>query len=207
MKMKSDLSVELVRELLDYVPQTGALTWRVRSIKWFSSEHRMNAFNGRFADKPAFTSKTAAGYHQGDIFGRNYLAHRVIHLWMTGHWPEAEIDHIDMNRANNAWANLRVATRSQNSANKPKRSGTSSRFRGVTWERSRCCWQAQIRSNNRNRIIGRFDTEEAAARAYDAAALSAHGQFARLNFPQAVEHCLKIETPWRDRALFGGAGA
>lgn len=91
------------------------------------------------------------------------------------------VDHIDLDGLNNQRSNLRVATRSQNQANSLPRTGTS-QYKGVSWERG--YWRAQITVDRRMRMLGKFGLdEEAAARAYDAAAIAAWGEFARLNFP------------------------
>ena len=47
--------------------------------------------------------------------------------------------------------------------------------------------EIQTNRGARNKVykIGRFDTVDAAARAYDAKALELHGAFARLNFGEA----------------------
>ncbi|MFF8784730.1 HNH endonuclease [Streptomyces sp. NPDC015125] len=110
--------------------------------------------------------------------------HRLIARTPTGR----ETDHINGDGLDNRRSNLRVATCSQNLANrwKPRRSDgspTSSRFKGVTWDRSRSKWQAKITVGGRCKNLGRYATEEAAAQAYDSAAAATWGVFARLNFP------------------------
>jgi len=60
---------------------------------------------------------------------------------------------------------------------------TSSRYHGVYWSRVGKCWVAQIGHQRKTRSLGRFASEEAAARAYDEAALKLHGERAKLNFP------------------------
>ena len=95
------------------------------------------------------------------------------------------VDHINNNGLDNRRANLRVATRSQNSINKPfkKKKGTHSKYLGVTWQKSINRWQAQIRAKGNHRIIGYFDNETEAALEYDQAARKFHKDFAVLNFP------------------------
>lgn len=99
----------------------------------------------------------------------------------------ARIDHVNGNGLDNQRANLRPATRSQNYANmqKPKaRTATPSRFKGVYWNARDKRWQAQIkRPQTSNRYLGQFLNEEDAARAYDAALIALHGEYARPNFP------------------------
>ena len=75
------------------------------------------------------------------------------------------------------------ATTSQRAGGARKRRGTSSRYKGVSLLRRDGTWVAEITVNYRRRYLGRFPTEEAAASAYDDAAIAAWGRFARLNFP------------------------
>lgn len=93
------------------------------------------------------------------------------------------VDHIDGNGLNNRRSNLRHATNSQNLANAGKRRHNTSGFKGVMWYAPSNKWRAEIRFNNRSTHLGYFGSAEAAARAYDMAALELHGEFAHLNFP------------------------
>ena len=63
----------------------------------------------------------------------------------------------------------------------------TSRFKGVCWVEARGKWIAQIKAGDQPRRIGRFDDEEDAARAYDAAAWAAWGVEAYLNFPEEID--------------------
>lgn len=97
-----------------------------------------------------------------------------------------EVDHVDGEGLNNRRFNLRGATRRQNSYNARLRSGGSSRFKGVSLdamasERGAAPWRAYIRVDGRQIVLGRFQTEAAAARAYDTAALEVFGEFAATN--------------------------
>lgn len=91
-------------------------------------------------------------------------------------------DHKDRDPLNNQRDNLRLASSSQNGANRAKWSETT--YKGVHWYGSRNCWNAQITKNYRRINLGYFDSEEDAARAYDQAALKYFGEFATLNFPK-----------------------
>jgi hypothetical protein len=93
------------------------------------------------------------------------------------------IDHENRDKLDNRSTNLRPATHSQNSCNRPKRANTSSRYLGVTLDRRCGRWEAQIVYQRKRIRLGRFDNEIDAARAYDEAAKKYHGQFAQLNFP------------------------
>jgi HNH endonuclease len=112
--------------------------------------------------------------------GRKHIS---MHTLITGF---AEVDHWDGNGLNNRRDNLRDATHAQNMGNARKQPGCSSQFKGVYWSQRRTGngkWQAYIGVNHRTRYLGRFEIEEDAARAYDAAAVEAWGEFAWLNFP------------------------
>lgn len=94
----------------------------------------------------------------------------------------SEIDHVNGNRLDNRRGNLRFATRSRQMGNTRKRTGpTSSRYKGVSWHKAAGKWTAQMGANGKRGYLGLFATEEAAAIAYNRAAQSAFGEFARIN--------------------------
>jgi hypothetical protein len=71
-----------------------------------------------------------------------------------------------------------------NLANQRKQSGTSSRYKGVSWRADRNKWTAYICPDRKKINLGVFNSEEDAARAYDSMAPKYFGEFARLNFPE-----------------------
>lgn len=92
-------------------------------------------------------------------------------------------DHINGNGLDNRRSNLRVVSKSQNQANSAtSRSGTS-RYKGVSWDKTRGKWCAQIKVDGKQTSLGRFTVETDAAHAYDVAAIEAWGEYARPNFP------------------------
>jgi|ERR1041385_626948 hypothetical protein len=93
------------------------------------------------------------------------------------------IDHIDRNPFNNQRSNLRACTQSQNLANSTKRKETTSKYKGVTWDKDRNLWKAQIQLEYKHLFLGRYPSEEEAARAYDTKAKKLFKEFAVLNFP------------------------
>lgn len=129
--------------------------------------------------------------------GKQYAYARVgdvttyLHRLILGAPQGLEVDHLSGDGLDNRRANLRLATQSQNSANswKPRRAdgaATTSQYKGVSWDRTRDRWQAKVTIHGVCRNLGRYDDEAEAARAYDAAALSAWGDFARVNFPNGM---------------------
>ncbi len=138
------LTAELVRELLDYNPDTGVLTWRRRALHWFATDRAYAIWNTRFAGAPAGGAKNATGYKEVRIFYRCFLAHRVMWLWMTGEWPPGEIDHIDHDRANNAWLNLRAVSTAENLKNASRRRDNTSGVTGVCWHANVGKWMVRV---------------------------------------------------------------
>lgn len=107
--------------------------------------------------------------------GKNVLLHRFIL-----NFPSLPIDHADRDGLNNQKSNLRACSRAENNRN---RIGTSAcGFKGVHFCRPTKRWRAVIWKDYKRIHLGRFDTPSAAAKAYDAAAIEFHGEFARTNF-------------------------
>jgi hypothetical protein len=168
----SELSFERVREVLDYDPETGRFTWLV------DRPQRVKA-----GDPAGYLDKSRGRYRIG-IDRRCYWASRLVVFWMTGEWPQVEVDHKNTNQMDDAWRNLRVATRPQNQHNRGVRKDTSTGFKGVRFQRSahgnRCGYYvAQIGVNGKRVYLGSFKTAEEAAAAYVKAAIEHHGAFAR----------------------------
>jgi hypothetical protein len=117
------------------------------------------------------------GYLRLAIDGNRYYCHRLAWFYVTGKWPE-EIDHINGDRSDNRWINLRDATRQINAQNIPRANAHSkSGVRGVSWDSERCLWTVRIRVDKTYKYMGRFDDLEEAGRAYVAAKRKYHAGF------------------------------
>jgi hypothetical protein len=106
-----------------------------------------------------------------------------LHTFLTG-WPF--VDHINGDGLDNTRSNLRQATNAENLHNRGPQSNNTSGYKGVYWNKQAGKWHAQIRAHRKAHFLGHHDTAEAAARAYDEAAVRLHGEFAHLNFPEGV---------------------
>lgn len=113
------------------------------------------------------------------IDGVKYRLNRLAFLYVTGRWPRHMIDHINLRKADNAWRNLREATRGQNRTNSKRNANNLSGYKGVGWNGFAKKWIARIQSEGRRQFLGYFDTAIEAAAAYAEAAIAQHKQFAR----------------------------
>jgi hypothetical protein len=106
-----------------------------------------------------------------------------MHRLIMGCAPGEQVDHANRNTLDNRRENLRACTVSQNNANRIVPCGAVP-FRGVARSRGDR-FQANIKVGGKQISLGRYESAEEAARAYDEAARKLHGEFAILNFPEA----------------------
>ena len=99
--------------------------------------------------------------------------------------PKVFVDHKNGNGLDNRKDNLRMATNSQNQANRQKLRGGTSRYKGVCWNAKLSRWQAGIKVNGKSFHLGLFASETDAANAYDKAARERFGEFAYTNSDHA----------------------
>jgi hypothetical protein len=157
---------ERLLEVLNYNPSTGIFIWRMV----LSKRTQIGSIAGTDKD----------GYVNISIDKRLYRAHRLAWMYMTGEWPSSLMDHKDLNRSNNKWDNLRLATNTQNSVNSPKLCTNTSGYKGVRWYKANSRWSAQIGMNGKMQHLGYFDTAKEAYVVYCLAAQRLWGDFARV---------------------------
>lgn len=124
--------------------------------------------------------RTAYAYFRRRAAGRSpvTLMHRMLMNAPVG----TQVDHINSNGLDCRRSNMRVCSIAENHRNIRKRiNPTSSRYKGVTWDKNRMKWMAKIKCDQKFIFLGRFTAEESAARAYNVEALRLFGKFALLN--------------------------
>lgn len=107
-------------EYLTYNPETGEFFWKYR-------ENARQQWNGRYAGKRA-GAITARGDRHITIRPLVFKEHRLAYWFMTGEIPSCQIDHINNDQTDNRWANLRLATDSQQKQNTRRRRDSKKRI-------------------------------------------------------------------------------
>ena len=150
------ISIDLLRELVSYNPETGDLTWLPRRPEFFKNPRDCAGWNTKYAGKRAFTTKNFTGYLCGHIFKKTYMSHRIAWALHHGSWPDKQIDHIDGVRANNKIENLRAVSAEDNQKNVKQRVDNTSGAKGVDFQKSYGLWRARIVHNKRRIDLGKF---------------------------------------------------
>lgn len=112
------LTQDRVKELLDYNPETGILTWKIKRRGRAKVGDEAGTVNG-------------AGYVKLSVDGKQYLAHRVIWLWLYGYLPENNVDHVNRVTTDNRECNLREVSQSCNIRNSQVSAINLSGIKGV----------------------------------------------------------------------------
>jgi len=120
--MQERLTQEAVKRVLSYNPEDGVFRWIAKP------SNRSNRI--KVGDR--------AGWIRGrylciGLYGNSYLAHVLAHLYMTGRFPDGEVDHIDHDGLNNRWDNLRVVSHKENGMNQRLSKNNTSGVNGVSW--------------------------------------------------------------------------
>ncbi len=145
------LTQEELKQLLEYDPATGKWRWLIKR----AHNCKDGWFNGH-------VSKT--GYHTIRIQNKLYKCSRLAWLWMTGNFPEHLIDHIDGNKLNDCFSNLRDVPQRVNAKNRNNFVGKT--LPGTCYDKQRNKYSAQITVDYKNIALGRYTTELEAHKAY-----------------------------------------
>ena len=152
---------EQLKQIVHYDPDTGVFTW-------------LNSTSPR-AQAGRKAGHLGNGYKYISIGGKRYKAARLAFLYMTGNWPVDHVDHINRNKLDDRWDNLREATPSQNAAN---RGGWGNLPKGVIPHGRK--FRVFCGPVGSNRHLGLFETIEQASEAYERKAKELYGEFATI---------------------------
>lgn len=158
----SNLTVERLRQVLAYDQESGLFTWRE------ATSFRVTV--GKTAGSPC-----KSGYIEIGVDGHSYYAHRLAWFYVTGEWPPHQVDHRDRVRTNNAFLNLRRALNAENTQNSvTPRAHNKSGYLGVSFDRRRGMFTAEIRAGNKRFRLGFFEDPKDASAAYWSAKKAVH---------------------------------
>jgi hypothetical protein len=152
MQNDSDITLPYIRQVLLYCPTTGVFVWKKRKTR----QDLVGCVAGSIGSH---------GYFAIGVLNRKRLAHRLAWFYTTGRWPKLHIDHIDGNKLNNCFANLREVTRFgnlQNMRQATKRNKTQ--LLGVSLHQGK--WRVQIMTRGQRIRISGFNTPEEAHQKY-----------------------------------------
>ena len=151
--MKAKITIERLKEVISYDADTGIFTWLV-------------SLNGRGKTGALAGNISVLGYRRIGIDRQCYKASRLAIFYMTGKWPEFDVDHINGDSTDDRYLNLRDVPTYVNLQNqrKAKSSNKSTGVLGVTRSGSR--FRARIGIDGRHDDIGIFPTLEQASQAY-----------------------------------------
>lgn len=161
----TDLTVDKLKSLVHYDPVVGLFVRKTKASQ---------APRGSFA-----VNKDSKGYIRVRVAGDRFTAHRLAWFYMTGEWPEKEVDHKNRIRTDNRWSNLRQADEFNNKRNTSAYRSNKIGFKGVSWHVCSKKWRARIRLDGKEVNLGLYDTPEEANAAYARAAQARFGEFAR----------------------------
>jgi hypothetical protein len=140
------LTQEILKHHYDYDPETGEFT---------------STGNVKYSNRPkgsvAGTLHKTKGYVYVSVKNKTYRAQRLAFLWMTGSWPLYQVDHINRNKSDNRWINLRDIPAKENTWNRPVYRTNRSGYTGVIWNKKLSKWQVLCRSNGIQEYLGLFD--------------------------------------------------
>lgn len=151
----------LIREFLSYNEETGQIVWTKDKGKKIKAGSVAGSNNG-------------IGYLAIKFNGKNFKAHRIAWLLKTGQWPVGVIDHINRDRSDNRWENLRSTTVRGNSFNRGLSKNNKSGTNGVYYAESAKKWRAMIRIDGKRVHLGYFKEKSEAELAYNLAKTEYH---------------------------------
>lgn len=154
--------IEELKKVLNYDPESGELRWL--------EQMGAHVWAGDIAG-----TLRKDGYLMIRFRGNGYLSHRVAYALMTGNWPDGEIDHIDRDKLNNKWSNLRLASRSLQNHNKGDYKNNRTGYKGVNLKEGK--YVARVQIENKRHHLGYFGT---AQEAYEAIKTFKNGAFVEL---------------------------
>ena len=150
------LSASDLKEIFDYNPDTGVVTYLSRPRRFFKTDFYFKRWNTIYAGRVASrrgVSGTTKDYIYASVNQKHVVCHRIAFACMTGEIPEM-VDHIDGDGTNNKWSNLRPADRTANQRNMRLMRNNKSGISGVSWSKTYKGWVCMIWHKNKPVHLG-----------------------------------------------------
>lgn len=140
-----------LKSLLTYNPQTGIFIWNISRGKQ-KKGNIAGSLNGK-------------GYLRIIINSKEYLSHRLVFLYMNGKMPTEEVDHINRNKIDNRYLNLRLVSHKENHLNKGVFRNNKVGLSGIEFNKAKNQWRVRIQKDKKRYFLGYFDDLEVAKEA------------------------------------------
>ena len=153
------LDYEILQKLLKCEPEKGLLFWMPRQKEFFKRDCDWKKWNDKYAHQEALINVNNGGYKQGEILSKPHKAHRVVWYMETKELPDI-VDHINGNRIDNSFINLRNVSTSENSRNKCIPTTNKSGVIGVHFCNKAYKWKSKIQIGGKTINLGQFEEIE-----------------------------------------------
>ncbi|NWC11862.1 HNH endonuclease [Pseudomonas agarici] len=144
MTIPSTVDIAGIQAAVSYDPETGVFIRKTSA--------------GRMQKGSVAGSSDSYGYSRIKIGSRQFKAHILAFVLMTGSRPAGVVDHINGDPADNRWANLRACSQSTNLRNTALRQDNRTGVHGVHWDASMSRWVATIRQSDGRKTRKNFSS-------------------------------------------------
>lgn len=138
------ITQEQLKEIITYDPETGICTWKTSPNKLLPIGRECKSID-------------VHGYYQLSAYKKIYKLHRLCWLYMTGKMPDGQIDHINHNRTDNRWCNLRVVDNKENHKNRPLQCNNKSGVPGVCFSSKYNKYRSYITLSGKQIHLGLYE--------------------------------------------------
>lgn len=155
------ISVDQLRQLLKYDPETGKLWWNERPECLFATKRAWKIWNKRFSGKEAICTKSnKKGHLRGMVLWCTISAHWAAWAIYHGAWPADQLDHVNGDTADNRIANLREVDTRENCRNQSRPKHNTSGVCGVSYRNDSGLWRAYINGQRGRVFLGSFPSRD-----------------------------------------------
>ena len=157
-----------ISKFLEYKKESGSFVW-------------VNPTSNRVSVGMIAGNSHKQSYTTIYINGHMYYAQDLVWLMETGSLPHGIIDHINLDKKDNRFSNLRLCNRSENGCNRGLNKNNTSGEKGVTWHKRASKWCGEVWKDGEKHYLGLFIEYADAVNAVRRKRIELHGDFAKFN--------------------------